>query len=136
MHIAWLHCKLFLSKLIAALISYLHLISLGDKLQLYFQDGAVSLGHFSGLVHKAFQIPLKLGLFPSDMDVGANKGVMAALFKKYNTRGDGNMTFNEWLLFAMDNVMKKMVGMHDVPDTFTYNFNKTKEDFIWFIKKE
>ena len=66
------------------------------------------------MVDKAFELPEELGLFPAHAEefgaAGAQKAkARQATFKKYNTRGDGNMTFDEWLLYAMENVMKKIV---------------------------
>jgi len=77
------------------------------------KDGNVTFGHFVEMVDVVLQIPVKLGLLHVDLiEFGGDKAKKMterfAMFKKYNTRGDGNMTFDEWLAFAMEVVLKKI----------------------------
>jgi len=77
------------------------------------KDGNVTFGHFVEMVDAVLQIPVKLGLLHVDLvEFGGDKAKKMterfAMFKKYNTRGDGNMTFDEWLAFAMEVVFKKI----------------------------
>jgi len=80
------------------------------------KDGNVTMGRFSDMVDKTFELPMKLGLFPKDMiefggDDEKKTKAREATFKEFNTRGDGNMTFDEWLAYALEHVIKKMEGL-------------------------
>jgi len=80
------------------------------------KDGNVTLPHFSKMVDRAFELPMKLGLFPSDHieyggDLEKKAKERAMWFNEFNLRGDGNMTFDEWLGYAMEHIIKKMEGL-------------------------
>jgi len=76
-------------------------------------DGNVTLGHFVEMVDAALHLPVKLELLPITLlEFGGDKEKKMtereAMFKTYNTRGDGNMTFDEWLACALETVFKKI----------------------------
>jgi len=77
------------------------------------KDGNVTFGHFVEMVDAVLQIPVKLGLLHVDLvEFGGDKAKKMTeryeMFMKYNTRGDGNMTWDEWLAFATEVVFKKI----------------------------
>jgi len=76
-------------------------------------DGNVTMGHFVEMVDAALHLPVKLELLPiALLECGGDKAKKMtereAMFKKYNTRGDGNMTFDEWLACALEIIFKKI----------------------------
>jgi len=77
------------------------------------RDGNVTMGHFVEMVDAALELPIKHKLLPVDLvEFGGDKAekikVRTEMFKKYNTRGDGNMTFDEFLACAMEVIFKKI----------------------------
>jgi len=77
------------------------------------RDGNVRMDRFVEMVDAVLELPVKLGLLSADLvEFGGDKAKKMTerevMFKKYNTRGDGNMTFDEWLAFAMECVFKKI----------------------------
>ena len=76
-------------------------------------DGNVTVGHFIEMVDEALELPVKLKLIPSDLvefggDSKKKINHREAMFKKYNTRGDGLMTFDEWLVYALETIFRKL----------------------------
>merc|ERR1711874_284254 len=62
------------------------------------KDGNVTEYAFATMVDKVLMLPLKLELVKTEEK-----------FAKYNTRGDGKMSFDEFLAFCMENIFKKML---------------------------
>merc|ERR1711913_219538 len=77
------------------------------------KDGNVTEYAFATMVDKVLMLPLKLELVKTDEkffgeDIAKKDQIRKEQFAKYNTRGDGKMSFDEFLAFCMENIFKKM----------------------------
>merc|ERR1711874_688539 len=68
----------------------------------------------STMVDKILAVPLKLELVKTDEkffgeNLAKKPEIRKEQFVKYNIRGDGKMSFDEFLSFCMDNIFKKML---------------------------
>merc|ERR1712055_1208255 len=78
------------------------------------KDGNVTEYAFSTMVDKILTVPLKLKLVKTDEkffgeNLAKKPEIRKEQFVKYNIRGDGKMSFDEFLSFCMDNIFKKML---------------------------
>merc|ERR1711874_709589 len=78
------------------------------------KDGNVTEYAFSTMVDKILAVPLKLELVKTDEkffgeNLAKKPEIRKEQFVKYNIRGDGRMSFDEFLSFCMDNIFKKML---------------------------
>merc|ERR1711874_911628 len=78
------------------------------------KDGNVTEYAFSTMVDKILTVPLKLELVKTDEkffgeNLAKKPEIRKEQFVKYNIRGDGKMSFDEFLSFCMDNIFKKML---------------------------
>jgi len=77
------------------------------------KDGNVTEYAFATMVDKVLALPLKLGLVKTNVEkYGEEDKVTEARkeqFKKYNTRGDGKLSFDEFLAYCMEQIFKKML---------------------------
>merc|ERR1711902_286076 len=88
------------------------------------KDGIVKMVEFPAMMNEFLTVPKKHSLaVPSE-------GQYETLFKKYDPRNDGRLTVDEWMSLASQEVYKKFIM-----STPVNTFNKSKEDFIWFVKK-
>jgi len=78
------------------------------------KDGNVSEYAFGTMVDKVLMIPLKLELVKTDEvffgeNLSKKEEFRKEQFQKHNTRGDGKMSFDEFLSFCMENIFKKLL---------------------------
>merc|ERR1712055_657491 len=78
------------------------------------KDGNVTEYAFSTMVDKILDVPLKLELVKTDEkffgeNLAKKPEIRKEQFVKYNIRGDGKMSFDEFLSFCIDNIFKKML---------------------------
>jgi len=78
------------------------------------KDGNVTEYAFATMVDKVLMLPLKLKLVKTDEqffgeDIAKKDQIRKEQFAKYNTRGDGKMSFDEFLAYCLDNIFKKML---------------------------
>jgi len=78
------------------------------------KDGNVTEYAFGTMCDKVLSLPMKLGLVKTDeVFFGENLSKKDELrkeqFGKYNLRGDGKMSFDEFLAYSMENIFKKML---------------------------
>merc|ERR1712038_2212408 len=101
------------------------------------KDGIVTKTAFPGLVDSLLLIPKKLDIkhpYQALYADGDKKVIFIdGLFIGSNPVGDEKMTVDEWILFAKK-FYKKLVPATK-SSAATTGFNKSKADFIWFIKK-
>jgi len=69
---------------------------------------------FGMMVDKVLKIPLKLALVKTDEvffgdNLDKKDDLRKEQFQKHNTRGDGKMSFDEFLSFCMENIFKKLL---------------------------
>merc|ERR1711913_226295 len=89
------------------------------------KDGNVTEYAFSTMVDKILAVPLKLELVKTDEkffgeNLAKKPEIRKEQFAKYNIRGDGKMSFDEFLSFCMDNIFKKML-LDDKINCFLYD---------------
>merc|ERR1711887_208124 len=78
------------------------------------KDGNVTEYAFATMVDKVLMLPLKLKMVKTDEqffgeDIAKKDQIRKEQFTKYNTRGDGKMSFDEFLAYCLDNIFKKML---------------------------
>jgi len=78
------------------------------------KDGNVTEYAFGTMCDKVLSLPMKLSLVKTDEEFyGENLAkkdeLRKELFAKYNLRGDGKMSFDEFLAYSMENIFKKML---------------------------
>merc|ERR1711970_1410845 len=96
------------------------------------KDGIVTKRAFPAMVDKMIAMPKKLGVLHPDHelyqdDESKRLARQEQLFVAANPRGDDKMTLDEWTKFAM--------GVFCAMIQCSNGFNRSKEDFIWFVKK-
>merc|ERR1711970_1597921 len=96
------------------------------------KGGIVTKRAFPAMVDKMIAMPKKLGILHPDQelyedDESKRLARQEQLFVAANPRGDDKMTLDEWSKFAMG-VFCMMIQCNN-------GFNRSKEDFIWFVKK-
>jgi len=96
------------------------------------KDGIVTKRSFPSMVDQLLALPKKLCiLHPNpelyEEDEERRVAFQERMFVGANPRGDDRLTLDEWVKFAM-NVFLTMTQC-------ATGFNKSKEDFIWFVKK-
>ena len=69
---------------------------------------------FGTMCDKVITLPMKLGLVKTDEEFyGENLAKKDELrkeqFAKYNLRGDGKMSFDEFLAYSMEHIFKKLL---------------------------
>merc|ERR1712055_598529 len=97
------------------------------------KDGIVTKRAFPAMVDKVLKTPKQLDVFHPDKELFEEDEDLRIVYqdKLFNAaipRGDDRMTVDEWVKFAMEKVFFPMTP-------YSSGFNKSKEDFIWFIKK-
>jgi len=65
--------------------------------------GRVNISQFPTMMSELVKTPKKLGLSTPD------EGQYETLFKKYDPRADGNLTIDEWVKLATEEVFKTFV---------------------------
>jgi len=78
------------------------------------KDGNVTAYAFTTMVDKVLAIPLKLGLVKTDEKffgeaLPKKEQLRKEQFVKFNTRGDGKMSFDEFLAYCMESIFRKML---------------------------
>merc|ERR1712059_99643 len=78
------------------------------------KDGNVTMRAFPEMVDKLVSLPTELGIMHEVTDLFTATGAQRAathrkLFKQYNTRGDGSMSWDEWLNLSLEVIFKKMI---------------------------
>lgn len=77
------------------------------------KDGNITMRSFPKMVDVLVELPTKLGMKHEDLMFQQDKRTeleyQEKLFKQYNTRGDGLMSWDEWLHLAIEVVFKKML---------------------------
>jgi Ca2+-binding EF-hand superfamily protein len=78
------------------------------------KDGNVTQYAFMALVDKVLALPLKLDLVKTDEkffgeNLSKKEEIRKEQFTKYNIRGDGKLSFDEFLTFCMENIFMKML---------------------------
>jgi len=78
------------------------------------KDGNVTQYAFTAMVDKVLALPLKVDLVKTDEkffgeNLAKKEEIRKEQFTKYNIRGDGKMSFDEFLSFCMENIFKKML---------------------------
>jgi len=96
------------------------------------KDGIVTKRAFPAMVDKLVVMPKKVGVLHPDHelyedDESKRLARQEQLFVAANPRGDDKMTLDEWTKFAM--------GVFCAMIQCSNGFNRSKEDFIWFVKK-
>jgi len=99
-------------------------------------DGQVSKSEFDVMIDEAAALTIKHGLapkledqFPND---AARKEARAKQFKAMDSNGDGSITFEEWLSFALADIKDKIKGLSK---DLLSGKEGTKEEFVAFVKK-
>jgi len=96
------------------------------------KDGLVTKRPFASMVEMLVALPKKLGILHPDQGLYEEEETrrdarLNQLFDGANPRGDDKLTLDEWVKFAM--------GVYRMMVQCAVGFNKSKEDFIWFVKK-
>jgi len=101
-------------------------------------DGKVTMNHFDNLIEEAAELPRMYGYAPKSEAMYSSeplrKAARAKQFKDMDTKGNGYITLNQWIRFAIDHIVKKYVQL---PKDYLSGAagNVTKEEFLAFIKK-
>merc|ERR1712112_782693 len=85
-----------------------------EHTELFWYLLEIFIAHDSNKDGNVSEIPLKLELVKTDEvffgeDLAKKEEIRKEQFQKHNTRGDGKMSFDEFLSFCMENIFKKLL---------------------------